>query len=191
MPDSPVSPRLGRHWDEGFISLEAEKTDAYALDELDQPLAEVERLFSQPIDAEGSHALGVVLLTDGKPSDTVTNPTFVTPLLRGYDRIVAQLVHDDDEAARLIMADGAERVSSAAVRVAEARRAPPVGATAPVATAAEPPTACTAARRGASRDGDEQPGVARRREQLGKQRPHQQRVARPVEELMLVLELKV
>ena len=43
MPDSPVSPRLGRHWDEGFISLEAENTDAYALDELDQPLAEVER----------------------------------------------------------------------------------------------------------------------------------------------------
>lgn len=54
-------------------------------------LAEVERLFSQDIDAEGSHALGVVLLTDGKPSDTVTDPTFVNPLLRGYDRIVAQL----------------------------------------------------------------------------------------------------
>ena len=54
-------------------------------------LAEVERLFSQPIDAEGSHALGVVLLTDGKPSDTVTDPRFVSPALRGYDRIIAQL----------------------------------------------------------------------------------------------------
>ena len=54
-------------------------------------LAEVERLFSQPIDAEGSHALGVVLLTDGKPSDTVTDPRFVSPVLRGYDRIIAQL----------------------------------------------------------------------------------------------------
>merc|ERR1711938_459827 len=54
-------------------------------------LAEVERLFSQPIDAEGSHALGVVLLTDGKPSDTVTDPRFVSPALRGYDHIIAQL----------------------------------------------------------------------------------------------------
>jgi len=54
-------------------------------------LAEVERLFSQDIDAEGSHALGVVFLTDGKPSDTVTDPRYISPLLRGSDRIVAQL----------------------------------------------------------------------------------------------------
>ncbi|KAK7248883.1 hypothetical protein SO694_00042229 [Aureococcus anophagefferens] len=50
-----------------------------------------ETLFRAAEDAAGSHALGLVVVSDGKPSDTVTDALFRTDALTGADRIAALL----------------------------------------------------------------------------------------------------